>query len=295
MSKQARVAGVIPIFFFSLPKVLTVRNLHAMAKMISDLSHDIDEQLDKLDRQLDDHLEKMAITQNMNSINGINGISAGIEPSITTTESVCAEEPPDGPDVSEDLRKATESLAKLAALRSKVWQCGFPPLPIVVNNGNGDTTVTSSFSLLMTIFQNQPPGFYSGVDKSTFCKNQIYPAIQMHSELKELGRLHEDTDHYLETYVRSNTELLYDVVVKCFRTYVSNMLQMSHMDLRFKSCTDVTDQDQVAQEMKQWLRESCGYEAVHQNYTALLCKFFQVAISQHDEIMTCLEACVASF
>lgn len=288
MSKQARVAEVVD-FFFSLSKVLTVQSLWQCREMISDLSHDIDQQLDRLNQQLDDHLEQMHTNQ------ANQGMIPGIEPSITTTESVTAEDPPDGPDVNEDVRKATESLAKLAVLRSKVWQCGFPPLPVIVNNGNGDTTTTSSFSLLMTIFQNQPPGFYSGIDKSTFCKNQIYPAIQMHSELKEFGRLHEDTMHTLENYVSENTEVLYDVVVKCFRTYISNMLQMPNIDLRFKSCADVTDKDVVAQEMKQWVHESCGYEAAHQNYSALLCKFFQVAISEHEEIMSALEICIAQY
>ena len=222
---------------------------------ISDLSHDIDQQLDRLNQQLDDHLEQMHTNQ------ANQGMIPGIEPGITTTESV-TEDPPDGPDVNEDVHKATESLAKLAVLRSKVWQCGFPPLPVIVNNDSD--TIRPATALLMTIFQNQPPGFYSGVDKSTFCKNQIYPAIQMHSELKEFGRLHEDTKHALENYVCNNTEILYDVVVKCFRTYISNMLQMPDIDLRFKSCADVTDKDVVAQEMKQWLHESCGYEAAHQ-------------------------------
>ena len=203
--------------------------------------------------------------------------------------------PPPGPDVNADIERATESLTKLAVLRNKVWQCGFPPLPVLVNNFDADCTFTSSYNLLMTIFQNQAPEFYAGQDKRTFCKNQIYPAIRMHTELKAFVVAHESSPDELKVYIHNNTTILYNVMLSCFRVYVMNMLQNKNIDLRFRGHEDVTRDDAVCREMQQWLLESCGLDCKDMSFTAMIQKFVFVSVTEHENIVSALNMALKVF
>ena len=209
--------------------------------------------------------------------------------------------PPSGPEIAKDIDRATESLTKLAALRNKVWQCGFPPLPVVVNNVDADRTFTSSYNLLMTIFQNQPPGFYGGQDRATFCKNQIYPAIRMHTEFKAFVDQHakcfdeELPQDNMEAYIHSNITLFYNVILSCFRVYIMNMLENTNIDLRFRDHDDISSDDIVCKEMQQWLLESSGLDCTNMRFTQMMETFVCMSVSEHDAIMTALNKTLNAF
>ena len=189
---------------------------------------------------------------------------------------------PPGP-AAQPSTTAERAMVRLAQLREKVWGCGFPPLPMMVTGEDGADSIASSFSFLMSVFQNTPPGWFAGQNKREFGARQLAAAIEMHEGIAAIGLVHGDT---LPMEARRE---IYDVTCAAFRKYVSVVCMCGCGDLRFLPFEDVDSNSRVAQEARQWLLEASGLSVPsNASYSTVLEHFGDSALAMSDEILTSL-------
>ena len=171
------------------------------------------------------------------------------------------------------------AMIRLAQLREKVWGCGFPPLPMMVIGEDGEERVASSFAFLMAVFQNTPPGWYSGQDARQFGARQVGAAIEMHEGIAAVGLVHGDT------LPVSAQEQIYDVACHAFRKYVS-VVTSSSPDLRFVPYEDIDKTHRVVGECRQWMLETAGIRVdANCSYKQVLKIFADCALQESGEVL----------
>ena len=171
------------------------------------------------------------------------------------------------------------AMIRLAKLREKVWGCGFPPLPMMVIGEDGEERVASSFAFLMAVFQNTPPGWYSGQDARQFGARQVSAALEMHEGIAAVGLVHGDT------LPVSAQEQIYDVACHAFRKYVS-VVTNSSPDLRFVPYDDIDKTHRVVGEYRQWMLETAGIRVSDDcSYTQVLKTFAECALRENDQVL----------
>ena len=178
-----------------------------------------------------------------------------------------------------DAAQTERALIRLAQLREKVWGCGFPPLPMMALNDEGEHAVASSFALLLAALQNMPPGFTAHQDPRAFAANQVAAVLEMHEGIAAIGLVEGDSLTVVAL------EQIYDVICACFRKYVSVLLGTTP-GIRFVPVSDVAPDHRVVREGRQWLLESASEELPpHATYRTVLQTFTKVALESSDVVL----------